>query len=281
MHFVRSTLIVLSILSVTLTGCGSVAATSTPVDANAMSTSLVGTMAANLFETQTALAPVPTDTAAAASAPLPTFSSLPTLSTPTPTTYYYYATATPTISPTPTVTGTVYTPTVNPSTLAYGCNNLAFVRDVTTPPGTVMAPGQDFNKTWKVANIGTCDWMYTYALELVSGPAMNGKTMRLGRVVTAGHWAEFSLGLGAPKDNGTYNSYWRLSDGDGHFFGAMLLVSIVVSKSPTSTPTPATTQTATPTPTTAAAAPTNTPTMAPTPTDTPTPEPTATATATS
>ena len=156
-------------------------------------------------------------------------SALPTVITPT-STYFYIAptlgSSTPT--PTPSVTGTIFTPTIDPTLLAHGCNNLVFVRDVTVPSGTKVKPGEDFGKTWKVANVGTCDWMYQYAIVLISGDAMSGKTTKLGRVVTAGHWGELTVEMGAPKSPGTYTAYWRLSDADGNPFGASLPVSIVV-----------------------------------------------------
>src|SRR5512146_99953 len=130
MHFARRSWILLSVLGMVLTGCGSAAATSTPVNPNAISTSLVGTMVANIFETRTALAPVPTEAASATIAPLPSL-AFPTAIAPTSTIYYYFPTGTPVLTFTPTVTGTIFTPTVNPDTLSFGCNNLALVRDVT------------------------------------------------------------------------------------------------------------------------------------------------------
>jgi next-to-BRCA1 protein 1 len=109
--------------------------------------------------------------------------------------------------------------------------------------------------------------MYQYAIVLVSGDAMSGKTTKLGRVVPAGHWGELTVEMGAPKSPGTYTAYWRLSDADGNLFGASLEVSIIVRSGPdpTDTPMPAT---LTKKPPTAIA--TGTPTSTPQPTATPT-----------
>ncbi len=265
MRLPRNALLALSLLTVLLSACGSSIATSTAVDANAVSTSLVGTLVASLFETRTALAPSPQPPSSDTPVPLPTL-ALPTVITPT-STYFYIAptlgSSTPT--PTPSVTGTIFTPTIDPTLLAHGCNNLVFVRDVTVPSGTKLKPGEDFGKTWKVANVGTCDWMYQYAIVLISGDAMSGKTTKLGRVVTAGHWGELTVEMGAPKSPGTYTAYWRLSDADGNPFGASLPVSIVVSSAPdpTNTPVPPTQTKKPPTATataTSPAVPTETPT---------------------
>jgi next-to-BRCA1 protein 1 len=128
----------------------------------------------------------------------------------------------------PLATGTQFTATVNPSVLGVGCNNLAFIRDVSYPSGTVVSPGENFNKTWKVMNNGTCDWLYQYSLEFLSANYPEGGSVKLGRVVTVNDWAEISVNIDARKNPGTYTSYWRMSDGAGHMFGATLMVSYVV-----------------------------------------------------
>ncbi len=237
MSSVRKASLVLMILAVALTACANGLATSTPVDANSISTSLVGTLVVSLFQTQTArVTPTPTSTKASPTA-INTL-ALPTNLSSTPTSPYYLTLGTLTPIFTPSVTGTVYTPTIDPGSLAYGCNNLAFVRDVTIPPGTVLSPDEDFAKTWKVANTGTCNWMYQYALVLVSGNPFSGKTTKLNRIVSVGHWAEVSVEMGAPHAFGAYTSYWRMTDADGHMFGEMLPISLVVGVDSTNTPEP-------------------------------------------
>ena len=256
MRTVQKTAIVLFVLAALLTACGGA---STPEQTSSVSfvlTQGVQTMVAAYFGTQTALVPLATAT------PLPTFPALASdtpnpFASPIPTATWPFYTATYAIYYSPTVTGTVYTPTINPNTLAYGCDNLTFLVDQTVPSGTVFKPNTNFTKTWKVSNSGTCDWVYQYALTFVSGDALNAKTVKLGRVVSAGHWASLSLDMIAPKNPGTYTGYWRMYDADGHAFGSTLVVSIVVAV-PTSTPAPTSTNTSAPTSTV-------------TPTDTPVP----------
>ena len=264
MTFARKIFVPLLILTALLTACGSGLATSTPVDANSISTSLVGTLVASLFQTQTALAPLVSTSTPVPPSPIAPLDTVvyPTINFQTPTTIYYY----PTLSTiTPIITGTVFTPTIDPLSLASGCNNMAFVRDVTIPSGTVLNPKQDFVKTWKVSNTGTCKWEYQYQIVLVSGDAFNAKTAKLNRVVDAGNWTEISIGMGAPKNPGDYTSSWRLADQNGSQFGSTLVVSFTVS-SPTSVPS-----TNTPVPTsTTVPPPSSTSTPVP-PTDTPTP----------
>ena len=264
----QTKIFIILLLALLLTACGGEEAPTEISDD--MMTSAVGTMVASFFEAQTAAyTPVaqPTSTPTLQPLPSPTlFRSTATLGpTPTPTIVYY--------SPTPgtvTPTGTLATVTVDPASLAFGCNNLAFIRDVTIPSGTVMEKGQVFTKTWKVQNIGTCDWAFNYYLVHTGGSTFDGETGKIQRKVPVWSWAEVSVEMGAPTEPGTYTSSWRMSDGK-NLFGATLSVTIVV-KNPTETPIPAT---ATLSPTTAPTA-TPTPTFTPTFTETPTPTPTST-----
>jgi hypothetical protein len=137
----------------------------------------------------------------------------------------------------PTAIGTLPTGTVNPGGNAFGCNNLAFIADVNYPPGTAVAPHENFTKTWKVANTGTCEWRTYYRLLFLSGQDFDAPSVNLGRIVDVNHWAEISLNLDAPGQKGTYSAYWRLSDGDGHMFGATLGVTIKVGGDDRATPT--------------------------------------------
>lgn len=225
-------------LTIFLSACAGAAPTENPEIAM---TSAVGTMVASFFETQTAMVTPVTATPTATETKFPTptmFATQTPLSSLTPTLFFSTSVGSP------TVTGTLPTVTVNASALGFGCNNLAFVRDVNYPNGTVLKPGEQFTKTWKVANNGTCNWMFGYRLKFVSGdmdPTINGT---LGKQVTPGNWAELSAVLSAPNKAGTYSAYFRFSDGS-HQFGATLGVTIKVEGPPTNTPAP----TKTPTPT--------------------------------
>lgn len=200
-------------------------------------TSAVGTMVSSFFETQTALIPPATTTPVSTLTPLPTPTRYPSI-TPalaSPTFIFYTATLSLATPGTPTVTGTLPTATVNPNALAFGCNNLAFIRDVNIPPGTVLEKGGEFTKTWKVQNTGSCNWMFQYRLVLLSGD-IDASGDYIQKQVTVWDWAEVSINATAPKHAGTYTSYWRMADGDGRMFGATLTLSFVVAEDPTPTP---------------------------------------------
>jgi hypothetical protein len=138
----------------------------------------------------------------------------------------------PLITFTPIPIGTQFTPTANPSALATGCNNLLLLADVNVPAGTVFKPEEQFTKTWKVANTGTCDWVYLYHLVFISGDDVGGKDPpRLGKVIEPGKWTQLSVTLRAPKAPGKYTAYWRFADQSGTAFGSTLGVSFEVKGS--------------------------------------------------
>ena len=234
------------LLAALLSGCGA-GATPEANPQDVILTEGVQTMVAAHFATQTALFTPASPTTHVTSTP-PSYTPLAAGSaTVSATATWPFITVTLGTPLTPTITGTVASPTSDPASLAYGCSNLAFVRDVTVPNGTSLRPGEDFLKTWKVANTGTCNWMYQYALVHVGGVTLNGEDKKLGRVVTVGDWAQLSMGMGAPNSPGTYTSYWRMMDYDGNLFGATLVVSIEVS-APTKTSEPPVIPSSTPEP---------------------------------
>lgn len=244
----RHFMILLALLGILLASCGGQSDVSPTPDLNAILTAAVGTVAESVFRTQTALVPPATETPTITPSPLATdtpFVQPSPISSPTATLIFFsnIVTATRTITP----TGTQYTATPNPSTLAYGCNNLLLLRDETIPAGTVFKPGESFTKTWKVSNNGTCNWVYLYRLVFAGGEQMGGEPPKLNKVIEPGKWTQLSVNLTAPKNPGTYTGYWRLGDGSGNAFGSTLGVSIVVS-SPTNTPVPATSTNTSPPP---------------------------------
>lgn len=200
---------------------------------DALLTAAVGTMVSGFFGTQTAMvtpaAPF-TETLLPTNTPYPTLTPGAVVFPPTWTPTFFYITATPGGSVTPSVTGTLSTATVDPFALGSGCNNLAFIRDVNYPSGTAVTSGETFTKTWKVQNIGTCDWLYGYALTTVGEDHFRSTWSQIGRIVKPWDWTELSVVAEAPKKEGTYTTYYRLTDGGGTAFGTTLSLTIVVTK---------------------------------------------------
>ncbi len=235
--FIKKHIAILALFaSIVLTSCAGQATEAPTMDVDAIRTAAVDTFVASINQTQTAQALLATQTAS------PTVTNSPTVtvtiappSTWTPAPILLL----PTVYKSPTAMGTQYTPTTDPALLAAGCNNLQLIYDVNIPAGSVFRFGEAFTKTWKVANIGTCDWVYNYRLAFSSGDQMGGLPSNIGKLIVPGKWTQLSINLTAPKTAGTYTGYWHLASQTGTPFGATLSVSIVVG-TPTDTPEPPT-----------------------------------------
>jgi hypothetical protein len=227
MYIARRILILLMTTGILISSCAPQEPGQPTPDMNAILTAGVGTFAASIFQTQTAMAPpatlTPTVTPTATATPL-------SLLSPT-------ASATQFILVAPQVTLVVATPTgptltPNPSTLGSGCNNLALISDISITGGSVLAPEEQFEKSWKVANTGTCDWVYRYHLVHISGHDVGGRDpVSLGKIIEPGKWTTLTITLRAPRAPGTYTSTWRFADQSGTVFGSTLGVSIEVKAS--------------------------------------------------
>ncbi|MEO7840992.1 MAG: NBR1-Ig-like domain-containing protein [Anaerolineales bacterium] len=230
MYIVRRTLILFLIPGILLSSCGPQEPGQPTPDMNAILTAGVGTFAASIFQTQTAMVPpataTPTVTPTATVTPLSLLS--PTGSTASATQFILVAPQATLVVATPT--GPTLTP--NPSTLGSGCNNLALISDIPISPSSIVKPEDQFTKSWKVANTGTCDWVYRYQLVFVSGDDVGGRDpVSLGKVIPPGKWTQLTITLRAPKAPGKYTSYWRFADQSGTVFGSTLGVSIEVKAS--------------------------------------------------
>jgi hypothetical protein len=225
MNNVRKKLLCVLLTAILLGSCAGQPPAAATSDVNAIMTDSVGTFVASFFQTQTAMVTPATPT------PLNTPTFIPTstpLALPSPLaspTYVIYATSIY-LSP----TGTQYTATANPSTLASGCNNLSLLRTDLDPDSSDYAPEQRFTVNWKVANTGTCEWTQRYRVVYASGDKFTTGTTSPNNPIPVGKWTTLSLSMNAPKAPGTYTGYWRLSDGAGNAFGATLGVTIVVKK---------------------------------------------------
>jgi hypothetical protein len=101
--------------------------------------------------------------------------------------------------------------------------------DVNIPDGTTMTPGQDFIKTWRVKNSGSCTWGAGYEL-VYAGYAdqMAGQFQPLEEVVPPGQEVELSVQFQAPDEAGEYVSAWQMSNPAGQPFLEIIFVKILV-----------------------------------------------------
>jgi hypothetical protein len=170
----------------------------------------------------------------------------------------FTATDLPTPSPEPPTAQLVYLQYAT----NYGCEDAAFIKDLDTPDGTILTPGEAFVKTWKMQNTGSCTWTPEFSMVFINGNNMSGSNTTIDATVLTNKRADISVSLIAPNDVGTYTGYWQMSDGYGNTFGDPVYVEIIVSDAtPTATPTDTPTATPTSTPT---QLPTDTVTLTPT-----------------
>jgi hypothetical protein len=109
------------------------------------------------------------------------------------------------------------------------CDNAAFVSDVTIPDGTVIKAGENFTKTWRIFNSGTCNWTTGYKLAFASGDSMGGASAVLAAQVNSGSQADISVSMTAPSFNGTFKGNWRMQNATGQPFGNVVYVEIKVT----------------------------------------------------
>lgn len=140
------------------------------------------------------------------------------------------------VPPLPTETPTLASGT-DPTQATLGtpsqlCDNLSFDNatvDVTILDGTVMTPGQEFVKTWKIKNTGICAWGDGYGLIYAGyADAMSGKPAPLGTLVQVGQEVEVSVNFKAPIKVGEYTSAWQMANAKGIPFGKALYIKIIV-----------------------------------------------------
>lgn len=131
-------------------------------------------------------------------------------------------------TPTPTVgvTNTVMVQT-SPSPSGSGATQPAaggdrgeYVADVTIPDGTVFAPNQAFQKTWRIANAGQTTWTVEYSLVFIDGALMGAEpSVQLLANVAPGEKVDITVDMVAPPDEGPYRGYWELRNATGQVFG--------------------------------------------------------------
>ncbi|MHC1785033.1 MAG: NBR1-Ig-like domain-containing protein [Anaerolineaceae bacterium] len=136
--------------------------------------------------------------------------------TPTPTTTF---TPTPTWTIEPSIT--VAAPTFTPSVTPLPCNWAQYISDVTIGDGTEITANNNFTKTWRLKNIGSCTWTSGYRLIFDHGDRMGApdSTVITAGSVPPGSTVDVSVNLKAPADGGTYQGYFKLRSSDNVVFG--------------------------------------------------------------
>jgi hypothetical protein len=101
------------------------------------------------------------------------------------------------------------------------CNRAKFVRDITIPDGTQLSPEQEFTKTWRLQNTGTCPWTSGYSIVFTKGDRMEApaEVQISDATVAPGEEVDVSVDLVAPADTGSFQGDWQLRSASGQTFG--------------------------------------------------------------
>lgn len=140
-----------------------------------------------------------------ATQPAPTATQAPTNTSVPPTATQVPPTATP-LPPTPT---------------PVPCYRAEFIKDVNYPDGSEVEPGQNFDKTWRIKNTGSCTWDSAYKVVFTGGDDLGAERSipwEWGKV-KPGQTVDITIAFSAPEDEDTYKSEWKLRGPDGHKFG--------------------------------------------------------------
>ncbi|KAL5215167.1 hypothetical protein ABZP36_004319 [Zizania latifolia] len=109
-----------------------------------------------------------------------------------------------------------------------------FIKDVSVPDGTLMAPSTPFTKIWRMHNNGSTMWPFGTQLIWVGGDQFACyNSVKLG-ISVDGFPIDQEINIGvdfvAPAKPGCYVSYWRLASPAGEMFGQRVWVLIQVEQ---------------------------------------------------
>ena len=102
-----------------------------------------------------------------------------------------------------------------------------FVRDVTIPDGTSVAPGSIIKKSWKIRNDGEYAWPAATVISSVGGDLLQFQDAQPVSPIQPNQETDITVELTAPVATGRYVGYFRLCTGPtGPFFGQRFWVDI-------------------------------------------------------
>ncbi len=141
------------------------------------------------------------------------------------------------VAPAPTLANTPAPTMTRTSTRApvQLCNNASFVTDVTVPDGTLVAPGQVFDKIWRMRNTGTCAWTAGYTFAPAGGTELSTAVTAVPPTAPRAT-ADLPVPMTAPVAPGGYTSLWRMRAPNGTYFGPTIWVKITVITAPAPAP---------------------------------------------
>jgi hypothetical protein len=131
----------------------------------------------------------------------------------------------PTVTVAPAAQPTATQP-LPPTATPLPCNAAAYIGE-TVPDGSDIVVGTEFDKSWRLMNVGTCTWNSSYELYFADGDKMGGPSdVNLTQNVKPGEQVDISVSLKAPATADTYKGFWKVRDDQGKTFVNNLWVEI-------------------------------------------------------
>jgi hypothetical protein len=109
-------------------------------------------------------------------------------------------------------------------------DNLTFIQDETIPDGTVVPPGEMFEKKWEVKNSGTCNWGPGYSIRLIGGPSLEAPSPQDLFPARSGTSLSLRIEFFAPTEAGKYRSAWQAYNPNEIAFGDSFYVDFIVEE---------------------------------------------------
>ena len=160
---------------------------------------------------------------------------------------YLHVPASVVVAATPAAAPTAIPTLAAPPTAAPCLDGMAWVADLSlddknmTAPA-VLQPGQQFSKSWRLRNAGTCAWSPDFALTFRSGNTpearMGGSDFKIGKTVAPGQTIDLTANLVAPRAPGVHQSFWQMANASGRPFGERVWVGIRVPAPAVAVPPP-------------------------------------------
>ena len=226
MQFMKPTQVVTVLLvAAALTSCSGGSAPQPTPDANALYTSVAGTMIAQLNDQQTQTAqaippsPLPSPTAMDTFTPVPTIPITP-LGSPISIN-----------TPAGVIPPAISTGEGTSVSSAAVCNNSNFIIESKPDDGTQFSKAENFSKSWTFQNTGTCTWTNSYTFGFQSGDRLSGKDIVISRsvdFVSPGQTKTFTVYFEAPNAAGRYLGFWEMRTPAGGSFGSRVWIEILV-----------------------------------------------------
>jgi hypothetical protein len=129
---------------------------------------------------------------------------------------------------TPLVTDTPQpTPTITPPP----CNLAAVTQLAIIPNDGALAPGEVFTSTWRLDNLGSCEWNRDYALTFVNGNPMDGpEKVTVDDVVDVGEAITLTMTFTSPSAVGDYQANYAFTTDVGETLVGNLPIAIRVTQ---------------------------------------------------